>query len=624
MKQNNIKAFVCGIILTAHFVVGAESFNQYIGVGDSTMDTGYFRYNSTGVPGLDPLIAAAVANGDTGAWVANGTMNSTILAKKFGLTAFPVGFPGGGTNYANGGSFTMITNLPMPGNVSAIQQIQNYLTTVKNTANAKALYVIKTGDNDILNSDNVPLPPNILSDSAAALAKKTAVLQAAGARTIMFPNSYAYAVVAGPGGNIDPIYADVYTASVRYGLLRWSNLHYAGVHFIPADLDSLFKYIAQHPTKFGFTASSVLGANGPAVNNPYPYNSALLTPPLTQQQQQTFLFIDNKHLTTAGQTIEADYEYSLLVAPSQISLAVESTIQKGFSSMATFQRQIEQSWAPRTTRRVNFWTNIEAEYLRIKNDHGFPHVSGIPFGGTIGLDYQAPFGALFGIVFTAGFQKQKFSQNGGYFNQIVEAPSLYAAYKNGPIWGEMVATYSALQHKIKRRVQLGRFIDENTAKPNGSCLALMGCLGGDFKINKITTGPVIDVMLQQAHLHRFTESGDSGVTALSFASQTKNSIVSQIGWRILGNLGKWQPFAQARWNHEWGNRKKMVTTALTSVGAPSYSMAATPVASDWADAWLGSTYQVTSQVKLQGNVSAMIFNRRVINYGGQLGVNVNF
>lgn len=613
------------IALSTYCAANTTGLTQYIGFGDSTLDSGYWRYNTTGDMILDGWTATAVADGNSGAYNGNGIENSIILANKFGLSATPIGTPNG-SNYANGGSYTLTDKEPYTKSVSIIKQIQNYLTAVNGVANPHALYVIKSGDNDL--NYQTP-PPDYLSNSASALAQEVPILQAAGARTIMIPNSYNSAVYAGLGGDISN--PAKYAASVSYFSLRWADLQAAGVHFIPADIDSLFKYVVHNPTIFGFTPHSVLSANGPAWNNPLTippgqskFNHALWAHPLTADQQQTFLFVDDVHLTTAGQTIEADYEYSLLVAPSQISLIVESAIQNGLAIASNIQRQIDLSWKPCMINHANFWATFAPEYLRIKNAHGFPGASGVPLAGTIGIDYRTKSGAVFGMAFTAGYQKQKFSLIGGHFNQIVEAPSFYAAYKTGRFWGNIEATYSAFQNRIKRHVPLGIFTDENKARPDGSSLSLMLCLGGDFKPRQITTGPVACMILQQAHLHNFTETGNSGVTALSFASQTQNSLVSQLGWRILGDIGKWQPFAQARWNHEWGDKNNMITAQLTSVAAPAYTMAAAPVASNWADAWLGSTYQINSQATLQATFFAALFNRQITTYGGELGLNISF
>jgi outer membrane lipase/esterase len=167
-------------------VAGAAGFNQFIAFGDSNLDTGYFRYHTTGIAALDQALAFAIANGATGGYSGNGVMNTTLLAQKFGLNAAPV--DGGGTNYANGGATTVVNDQPvLPANVSTIQQIENYLSSVNGVANPNALYMIKTGDNDVTyvidqGAAWIAEHPEYLGDAASALAAEVARLQAAGAR----------------------------------------------------------------------------------------------------------------------------------------------------------------------------------------------------------------------------------------------------------------------------------------------------------------------------------------------------------------------------------------------------------------------------------------------------------
>lgn len=213
---------------------------------------------------IDKAIAFAVSKGATGGWAGNGVMNTTILAGKFGLNAD-----------------TVANDKPViPNNVTTLQQIQNYLSAVNGRANPDALYVIKSGDNDATYYTNqgpawMVAHPTYLSDGAAQLATAVAQLQAAGARTIVVRNSYDYALMAGLGGVIPNDQADAYARSVALWKAKWANLTALGVRFIPADNDSLFKFVAKNPTKFGFTPSSALAVNAPS---PLPAILAIATP----------------------------------------------------------------------------------------------------------------------------------------------------------------------------------------------------------------------------------------------------------------------------------------------------------------------------------------------------------
>lgn len=611
------------LALTALSYPGAATaggFNQFVAFGDSTLDTGYFRYRTTGEVAMDNAIAFAISKGATGGWAGNGVMNTTILAGKFSLSAATVA--NGGGNYANGGATTVANDQPViPNNVTTLQQIQNYLTAVNGVANPNALYLIKSGDNDATYVTNqgpawIAAHPNYLSDGAIALAAAVARLQAAGARTIVVRNSYDYALMAGLGGDIPSDQAEAYARSVALGTSEWSSLTAAGVRFIPADNNSLFKFIAKNPTLFGFTPASVLSANAPS---PLPAILAIATP----EQQQTYLWINGPHLSTAGQTIEADYTYSLLTAPSQMSLITEGAVQNGLARAATIQGQIDLSGQHRGPSGINMWTSAGASSQKVKNASGFPTDSGTPFGGSVGVDYLTMCGLVVGAAFTAGGQRQDFS-SGGHFDQTDEAISLYAAYKTGPFWGNAVATYGQFQDRIARQVPLGIFIDQNNADTNGHSQALALRAGGDLKLGPVTTGPVAGVVMQKVWLDGFTETGASGVSALSFDSITRDSLVSQLGWRASLDLGQWQPFAEAKWNHEWAERDRTVTASLTTVAAPAYSMAAVPVASDWATTSLGASYKLNSRVMLRGEASAVVFSSEVTSYGGELGVSISF
>jgi outer membrane lipase/esterase len=291
--------------------------------------------------------------------------------------------------------------------------------------------------------------------------------------------------------------------------------------------------------------------------------------------------------------------------------------------MATIQGQIDLSGQHRGPCGINVWGSFGANNLKVKNASGFPDASGTPYGGTMGVDYRTPGGIIVGAAFTGGSLNQGLS-TGGYYDQVDETPSLYAAYKSGVIWGNAVASYGFFQNHIARQVTLGTFTDQNHANTAGQSPALALRGGANFKLRQITSGPVAVLVLQQAHLNGFTETGASGVTALTFSSQTRDSLITQLGWRVLGDLGSWQPFVEAKWNHEWVGKDRMITASLTSVVAPSYSVAAAPIASDWASALFDTSYKFNSQIMLRGAFTTVFLNPQIISYGGELGLNVSF
>jgi len=616
--------------------VSASGFNQFVGFGDSTMDSGYFRYHSTGgspllAPGVtvDPLIAATVAAGGSGAFLGPGIVDTIQIAERFGLTANPVTMPGGGTNYANGSAQTYSTTQEngfahgLYNNVPVTDQIANYLTDVNGRANPNALYMISVGGNDLTWLDQHPAvdPTTYIRSLSDALTASILSLHAAGGQNIMVLNAYSYARVVEADGYVSPANAINVNQSAEYASDLWTSLHAAGVNFIPVDDEGVLRYVSQHPTQFGFTPSSVLTANPACGSTP----GLFCTPAdlVSPDAQQTHLWGDPNHLATAGQTIESDYMYSLLTAPTNISLIAENANQSGLSRTATIQRQVELSGQNRGPNGVNGWAAAAYGYSKTETESYFPSDSGNPFQGSIGADYRTASGVVLGAALTAGYQSQDFS-SGGDFDQDEQTMSLYSAYQHDQYWGNVIASYGFLQNDINRSVKLGIFTDQNNGDADGHSISLALRGGSDFKIGQFTTGPVVGAIFQETHIDGFTETGTTGVTALSFDSQTRESQVTQLGWRGSIELGKWKPFAEATWNHEWNDDDRTVTTTLTSVLAPSYTTMATPVASDWGNATVGVSYKISPKIMLWGSFSEVFGSSEYTNYGGELGLSVSF
>ncbi|WP_027192086.1 autotransporter outer membrane beta-barrel domain-containing protein [Fundidesulfovibrio putealis] len=634
-----MKRFACVAALLAAIAFAnaapasaAGKFNQLIGLGDSTLDTGYFRYTSSGNAAVNAALVSAIAAGAQGEFAGPGVMTTTMLGGRFGLSAEPSS--AGGTIYANGSAYSALLGavpggptIPgsLPGNVATTQQIARYLASGGGAANPNALYVINTGNNDLIFVQNqgpawIAANPDFLGNVASQLALSVAALQAAGARTIMVPNTFYTSALTGLGGVLPASNADSYARAIAYGNTKWANLAAAGVRFIPADLTSMFRFVSANPALFGFTPSSVLASNAPSPV------AALVTSwdDVTPAQMQTYLFIDGKHLTTAGQQIEADYEHSLLTAPTQMSLLAEGPVQGGLARAATIQGQIDLSGQHRGDNGINVWASGGVNSLQMKSYTGFAESSGTPFTGAVGADYQTSFGLILGAAFAAGTQTQDFSEGAGHYDQNDQAFSLYTAYKYGPVWGNAVASYGLYQDTIKRSAPLGLFTDQNSADTTGDSLGLALRLGADLKLGPVTTGPVAGLVLQQVRIKAFTESGTSGVTALHYGEQQRDSAVTQLGWRVLADIGRWQPFVEAKWSHELADPKRTVKASLTTTSAPAYSMDAVPVTTDWGTVMLGTSFKVNDRVMLRASFSSMFSNPQVATYGGELGVNVSF
>src|SRR5713226_7074275 len=599
----------------------AQSFSQMLVFGDSSVDAGFYKAlpNPGGGTPFNDAWAAAVAAGAGAPTNAPGLMNSQVLAAYFGLTANPANQPGG-TNFATSGAKDLAINDGTDGGfkkaIPVATQIDSYLAASGGRANGSGLYLISSGGNDVSFAfGGFPASPKNLAD-------KIAVLHNAGARTIIVPGRSFSFPIGKP---------EQQAAELAYTHALWSDLAARGVNFIPADFNSVRVAIAADPSAFGFqfiksdaasTACTEPVVGGVKIRTAYALlcssNPAAPSHLVSPDAAQTHLLADDQHLTTAGQKLQADYFYSLIVAPSEISFLAENAVQSRTVTVAGIQDQIGIS-RQRQTAGFNVWINGDVSSLKIDNPApGFPGDPSTPLSGTVGLDYKWASGYLLGGAITVGTQTPGF-ELGGSFRQKEVAGSVYGSVVKGPTWASVIGTYGALRYDVNRIVPIGITMQGSNGTTNGSNVSLAAQAGYDFVNGAWTHGPVAGLTWQQVKVGGFTETG--GFTALSFGDQTRDSVISALGYKATYNLGQFRPFVQAVWNHELGPIDRTVRAALTTIDAPSYEMAAVKLGRDWATATVGTTLKLSNAFTGLASFTAQAGQTGVTTYGGRVGVN---
>jgi len=613
----------------------AQNLSQFIGFGDSTIDSGYYR--SLASPGggatFNSYWAAAVAAGAGIPTTSPGLMSSQALAALLGLTALPADQPGG-TNYATSGAKNVDANDATNGGFTAaiptVTQIQNYLAAVNGHANGNALYLISSGGNDVsfaLGSSGAgPYPANptaYLTNVATSLAAEVAQLQAAGAQYIIVRDlPYSF-------GN-----ASAQADRLLYTQALWSTLAADGVNFIPSDYNAVRLAIAANPASFGFL---FIDTGHPACTQPAGVTSAwallcssnpgapsTLVSPTADQDH---LFADDQHLTTAGQKIVADYEYSLLVAPSEISYLAEVPVKMRTGIVNAIWNQIPISFGQGGA--YHGWIAGDVSWLKMENDPNFPSDPGTPAAVTGGFDYRFMQDWILGVAFSLGRATQSFSLGGDFtINEV--AVSAYAGYRHDPYWFNVAATWGSLRFDVNREVPIGITTQSNLGSTSGYNISLAGEAGYEFThvINghEMKDGPIVGVLWQRIQVDGFTETDQfasiGGFTALSYDDQIRYSAVSELGYQASIKLGLWQPFAKLTWNHEWADPNRLVTASLTSVAAPSYSLPAVMLGKDWGAGTVGTRVQIGPSATAYAALIAQLGQDCVVEYGGQFGISL--
>jgi len=295
----------------------ARPFNEFIGFGDSTIDSGWFIYQPPPSGPNGPFWIAAIANGGGKPTTPFGLMVSEVLAAHFGLTAFPADQPSGGTNYAASGAQNNAA-LINPRAPSVVQQIATYLGSVQGAANSRALYLISSGGNDITfaldqfhaGSFTLAQAQNYVITAANDLITAIEQLVAAGARTLIIPAGFQV-VPADPNYSASP-----FAFNAIYRTALYTGLSGHGIRFIPADRTVVSSAIGLNPAAFGFqfVLTTQVACINPSPSTILRRWSAYCTPSLlvSPDAAQTYLFADNEHYTAAGQKLLAGYYVSLV------------------------------------------------------------------------------------------------------------------------------------------------------------------------------------------------------------------------------------------------------------------------------------------------------------------------
>jgi outer membrane lipase/esterase len=643
----------------------AQQLDGFVAFGDSSIDTGWYKTQPTRVPdtasGLGAKERAAIDAAGHGARFVdgNGLMSPEVLAAYFDLVG-AASVANGGSNYATGGARSDLKNVNggglFSGALSLTVQVNNYLASNGGVADRNALYLISIGGNDVsyaLNQgrtdttgpNGVPIfdittvggrndGRNFVIAQGQAAATDIARLQQAGARYIVvanLPESF-------PGGNgigaqTSRDFRSAYNAAL------WGGLIADGVNFVPADVNAVRVAIrddfASGNKLFGFasinngTAADVACAD-PGGTNAFSGGAFALvcSPDKVKPNASQFLFSDLEgHLTSAGQKIIADYEYSLLLAPSQISLLAETAVKARLGLVSNIQSQIEATkQQPAGGSGINLWATGDVSRLQTDNAPGFAESSGTPAGLTAGLSMRSG-GLIVGAAFSSGHLRAEFGDHRGHYDQDELAASAYASLVSGPFWGTVVGTWGALDYGVTRVVPVGITIQSNVGSTDGTNASLALQTGFDFKTALLKHGPVAGITLQRANVHGFSETSTMGFTDLTFDGQTRDSAITALGWRASVELGAFRPFAQLTWNHELAGDRD-VTVSLNSLRAasvsPSYHLPAAGLGTDWGTATLGSFLVLGNGVTGLASFSVDAGQHDSFSYGAQLGINVAF
>jgi outer membrane lipase/esterase len=101
------------------------------------------------------------------------------------------------------------------------------------------------------------------------------------------------------------------------------------------------------------------------------------------------------------------------------------------------------------------------------------------------------------------------------------------------VGGDIIGTYGHLDYAVNRTVPIGISLQFNNGNTSGHNWSLAAEGGFKFRNGPVTHGPVVGLRAQRISVNGFTETGS--FTSLGFGDQTRESLVSTLGYRASLN-----------------------------------------------------------------------------------------
>ena len=543
----------------------------------------------------------------------------------------------GGTDFAWGGAGLLHNSPGTPSTVPLLTaQLQQYLTASGGKADPTALYSVWGGANDIFYNAYVAgiggqtaqqAQLNIIA-AAQTEGGMLATLKGAGAQYVLLfnlPNIGATPAAAAQGPAAQQALTGL-TLTFNNTLDQAINQVNPGINIIPVNVYGVFNEVLANPSLYGFsnvttpacglTASAV--QCGPAGSGaPYTYAPGT---------QNTYLFADGVHPTTAGYALLGQYVESIINAPAQMSLLPQAPLAAYAAHKRALRDEMLVDSLGEARKGVHFFANFDYGHQTYDATANTARSTSNNDVLTIGANAAANRNFSVGMAIgaaqlnTGGVGAVNFKTQDLLFSGFANA-RFGAAYLSGD------ASVGQLSYtNITRYIPLGPALRVETAKTSGSQLA--GTLEGGywFDWGNMRTGPFAQLGYQRISVGQFNESsGDA--SAMWFGKQALKSATAELGWQLTGRtaLGgvPLQPFARVSYEHDSDAQTQLVSAGLTTMPG-TFALPGFIPGKNWVNASLGLSAHFSSSLTGFASYTGMFSNSSQKLNSIDLGVSMTF
>jgi len=602
-------------------------YSSMIVFGDSLADAGQFPDLSGGTAGM------RFTNRDENGNFA--PVSPMILGGRLGVSpddlnpSTSIGIRPDGNNWAVGGyttqqildSITQTSQLVVPpgtnGAGAVLRERPGYLANGLR-ADPNALYYLTGGGNDFLQG-----LVNSPADAAAAgsrLAASAQALQQGGARYIMvwlLPD-----LGQTPNFSGTPQQNPLSQLSAVFNQALVGQLGQIDAEIIPLNIPVLLSEAVANPTQFGLASGqNLIGtcySGDSCVENPvYGINGSNPDP-------TKLLFDDSVHPTIAGQQLIADYGYSILSAPWELTLLPEMA----HASLRAHQDELRNQWqAP--WQAVGQWQAFVAtgaQDLDFDSQRSAANADGRGYNLTLGGSYRLNDAWRVGLAGGVYRQKLEAGEQDSDYKLDSYLASAFAQFRHDRWWADAALSAGHLDYRdLKRTFALGVNDRSEKGDSNGEAWAVTGRLGYNLAPDSSTwqLAPFVSADYARVKVDGYDEkSGRS--TALGFDDQERTS--RRLGAGLLGSVQLvpgTRVFAEVAREHEFEDDQQDVTMHLTTLPDNDFTLTGYTPNSNLTRASLGLSHELVAGVHLRGNYNWRKSDE-LTEQGVSLGITLDF
>ena len=603
------------LLATTAQAAGSAPFDNVVVFGDSLSDTGQFFSSS-----LNEYSKFTTNPGE---------VTVQIVAGHYGFNLQPSRV--GGSDYAYGGAGVITDDDgPDPSIPTITQQVTGYLANGAK-ADPNSLYMVWGGANDIFYHSTQYGIGTIIAGAGETAAQATTNINAAATQELVLINQLKqaganYLVVFNlpnigdtPSAHQDEalvpgIEAFLTGVSQSYNQTLNAGL---GSHTLAVNTYALFEQVVADPAKYGFTNITTPACT---TSSSHDCDGSTLVAP---GADQTYLFADGVHPTTAAHAMLAQVVLSELAAPGQASLLGEAPLAAATEQAGVLRDQMLKDSLGATQRA---FVNIDYAQQRFDGSGSSPQTDSNNLNFTVGYDMKPSDNLSAGLAFGMAHNNAGMSGDGGYTLKDYSGLGYVTWHSGGGYVGGYASYGESSFDDIQRSFQIGAARTTENGSTDGSHRGV-GLNGGWWfdLTNSLKTGPYANLEWQDIDVDSYREtSGDA--TAMWFGSQHREALISTLGWRLQG---QWQvsnlvmaPYVELAWNRDSKADPREIDTDLTTMNG-SFALAGFVPDKTWGTASIGLSAQltpnVTSWIGYSGRFSDNSQKYNSVNMGFKIG-----